>query len=243
MLYFELKCLAYIKKDMEFMSSFDTLSKFINYSMCQSPLYEKLHNEENFNNYSFGSFYPIEKDKIYKSAKTYTFTLRSLDETFIDSMQTLLRQNINHPDIQVLQTTKQVKKQFFITELYTITPTIITTKTEDIKSIYWTPRDGDIQTLQKQLQDNLEKKYKNFYKKEITPSQNFIQLLEIKNQKPQSIYFKKANQKTRLFGNKFKIIPNEDETSQKLAFIAMACGLGEKQSYGGGFLVGRGMKI
>lgn len=41
--------------------------------------------------------------------------------------------------------------------------------------------------------------------------------------------------RVRLFGNKFKIVPNEDEVSQKLAFVALACGLGEKQSYGGGF--------
>jgi len=41
--------------------------------------------------------------------------------------------------------------------------------------------------------------------------------------------------RVRLFGNKLKIVPNEDETSQKLAFVALSCGLGEKQSYGGGF--------
>ena len=105
-------------------------------------------------------------------------------------------------------------------------------------------KDGDILKLQKQLQDNLLKKYENFYNEKLKPTQNFIQLLEIKNQKPQSIYFmKKINDgksiRVRLFGNKFKIVPNEDETSQKLAFVALSCGLGEKQSYGGGFVLSR----
>ena len=66
----------------------------------------------------------------------------------------------------------------------------------------------------------------------------------MKNQKPQSIYFKTINNKkekiVRLIGNKLKIIPNKDETSQKLAFLSLAVGLGEKSGLGGGFCFGRG---
>jgi len=43
--------------------------------------------------------------------------------------------------------------------------------------------------------------------------------------------------KIKLFGNKFKIIPKADEISQKLAFIALGAGLGEKGSFGGGFCI------
>ena len=46
----------------------------------------------------------------------------------------------------------------------------------------------------------------------------------------------------RFFGNKFKIIPNEDEVSQKLAFVALGCGLGEKNSFGGGFCISGGKR-
>ena len=46
----------------------------------------------------------------------------------------------------------------------------------------------------------------------------------------------------RFFGNKLRIVPNEDELSQKLAFTALACGLGEKNSYGGGFCLGEGVR-
>jgi len=45
--------------------------------------------------------------------------------------------------------------------------------------------------------------------------------------------------KITFFGNKFRIAPNEDDISQKLAFVALACGLGEKNSYGGGFCLGK----
>ena len=59
---------------------------------------------------------------------------------------------------------------------------------------------------------------------------------------------KKTDNKTkkvtevRFFGNKFRIVPNEDEVSQKLAFVALACGLGEKNSFGGGFCIGGGRR-
>lgn len=35
---------------------------------------------------------------------------------------------------------------------------------------------------------------------------------------------------------------NEDKVSQKLAFIALACGLGEKNSFGGVFCLGKGIR-
>ncbi len=42
--------------------------------------------------------------------------------------------------------------------------------------------------------------------------------------------------------NAIILIPNEDKSSQALAFIALSCGLGEKQSYGG-FCLSKGITI
>ena len=82
-----------------------------------------------------------------------------------------------------------------------------------------------------------------FYNEDLDICENFIEKIELKNQKPQSIYFKtKINQREkliRLIGNKFKIIPNKDSLSQKLAFLSLAVGLGEKSSLGGGFCLSR----
>ena len=245
MKYYELKCVAYIKTNIEFRNSFDVLSKFINFSMLDGGQLEKNHENKGFKNYSFGGFYPIEKEKIYKKGKTYTFTLRSLNQEFINKIDKLLRQNINSFNLQVVETTTKTINKFFITSLYSVTPVIVSLPKKDNrdrkeKQRFWSIED-DIFALQKQLQDNLLKKYKSFYGEELDTTQNFIQLFEIKNRVPQSIYFtKKFNDKeqtVRLFGNKFRFIVNEDEVSQKLAFVALACGLGEKQSYGGGFSI------
>ena len=241
---FELKCITYLKQDVSFEDSFDSISKFINYSICQKDEYKQKHNQNVFNNYCFGSFFPIEKDKLYKKGNTYYFTFRTIDEKFAKELSNLLRANINNPYLQIVQVEKRDIKQFFISEIYSATPVIISLKKENEKShqLFWTlEKSGDILELQKQLQENLIKKYEEFFGEKLNVSQNFIQLLEIKNHKPQSVCFtttkNEMQKKIRLIGNKFRIIPNEDEISQKLAFLSLGVGLGEKSSYGGGFMI------
>lgn len=236
MKYFELRCTAYLKRDIEFKNSFETISKYISYTMAQVEELKELHNQTGFKHYSFGNLYPPQKDKVYKKGNSYQFVLRSLNETFVDVLAKSLRTNVDNPHLIIVETQKKVVKQFFVSELYSVTPVIVTVD----KGLYWSiDKDGDILKLQKQLHDNLEKKYQSFYGESIKGVQNFIQLLEIKNKYPQSIYITKDKRDVRLFGNKFRIVPNEDEVSQKLAFLALACGLGEKNAFGGGFCIGK----
>ena len=238
--YFELICTAYLKNDIAFQKSFEVISKYVSFSMAQTPQLQELHNQERrFKYYTFGSFFPVERAKVYKKGSLYTFTLRSLDESFIDTLTQALTQNTSNPHFLVVETQKRKIKEFFISELYSVIPVVVSSE----RGLFWTlDRDGDIVKLQRLLHDNLEKKYNDFYGEKLKPLQNFIQLLEIKNQKPQKIWTKKGEKEFFFLGNKFKIIPNEDEVSQKLAFLALGAGLGEKNSFGGGFCVAKGMR-
>ena len=238
MKYFELKCKAFIKKDMAFQASFELLSKYISFSMYQERVGE-VHQKEGFKYYVFGGLLPIEKEKVYKQGNLYSFTIRSLDETFIDTLSKTLRQNINNENLLIVEAHKKTISQFFITELYSATPVIVSIS----NGKYWTMNEsGDIVQLQKQLHENAEKKYQGFFGESLHVNQNFIQLIEIKNKVPQNILITKEGKSIRFFGNKFRIVPNEDEVSQKLAFVALACGVGEKNSYGGGFILRGGIK-
>ncbi|PHS41286.1 MAG: CRISPR-associated endoribonuclease Cas6 [Sulfurovum sp.] len=245
MKYFELKCTAYLKKDIPFKESFEILSKYISFSMAQDKELKKLHDKKGFKHYCFGGLFPIEREKIYKKGHSYSFSIRSLDEQMMESLSSELRKNIDNPNLLIVETTKRVQKQFFVSELYSVTPVVITVE----NGFHWTmEKDGDILKLQKQLHDNLEKKYHDFYGESLEGVQNFIQLLEIKNRVPQTIPMTRKDQKTgkvssfRFFGNKLRIVPNEDEVSQKLAFVALGAGLGEKNSFGGGFCLGKGLR-
>ncbi len=241
---FELKCKAYLKTNIELKSSFDVLSKYLNYSIYQNEIYK--NKDTSIKNYCFGNFYPTESDKIYKKNNVYEFVIRSIDEEFIDELEKAILENMNNSFLIVLSAVKKEIDQFFIRELYSATPVIVSQKKDDTgRQLYWSlDYNGDMEILQNQLQINLEKKLKLFYPEDIEVPKNFIDEIEIKNLKPQSIYFKTIrNQKeklVRLIGNKFKIVPKKDDLSQKLAFLSLGVGLGEKSSFGGGFCLGRG---
>ena len=239
MKYFELICTAYIKKDTSFKDSFEVINKYINFSMAQNQILKALHERKGYKFYNFGNFYPTEKEKVYKKGNSYQFRLRSPDEAFVDNLSKTLRQNIDNPNFLTVEVTKRAVKQFFVSELYSATPVVVTAD----KGVFWTmERDGDILKLQRLLHDNLEKKYFDFYGEKLKVEQNFVQLLEIKNRVPQSIWASKNKKSFKFFGNKFRIVPNEDEVSQKLAFLALGCGLGEKNSFGGGFCISGGRR-
>ena len=241
MKYFELRCTAYLKNDIPFKETFEILSKYISYSMAQDEVLKEFHNTTGFKHYIFGGLLPIERDKPYSKGNTYQFTIRSLDESFIDKLSITMRRNIDNPHLLIVEVDKRTIKQFFVTELYSATPVIVSIQGSNR---FWTKED-DLMVLHKQLQDNLEKKYQDFYDEPIKGTQNFIQLFELKNNRLQTIQTNKTHSNgspVKFYGNKFRIVPNEDEVSQKLAFVALACGLGEKNSFGGGFCLGRGMR-
>jgi len=239
--YFELTCTAYIKNDIPFTESFERLSTYITYAMMRNEKLKALHNSSGYKHYIFGGLLPIERSGRYAKGGTYQFVIRSLDEGFIERISKSLRENIDNPHLLVVQTHKRVIKQFFVSELYSATPVIVSLQGSDR---FWTKED-DLMLLHRQLQENLEKKYKSFYSETLQPLQSFIQLFELKNNRLQTIQTKKTHSDgspVKFYGNKFRIVPNEDAVSQKLAFIALACGLGEKSSFGGGFCLGRGMR-
>jgi len=236
--YYELECKVYLKRDIEINKSFNIINKFISFSLARGG-YEEFHNKNIYKMYVFNSLYPFTINEPYKKGKIYSFKLRTIDFELAKAFQKNLPQNTNNPDFMFLESPVIEFKQKFITELKTITPTIITTQNREFWSLF---RDGDILTLQKQLHNNLEKKYKQYFNEEIKPIQNFIQHIEVLNKKQQSIEITKNQKPFKLWGNKFKIIPNDDEISQKLATLAMAVGLGEKNAYGAGFCMAKIVK-
>ena len=241
---FELKSEAYLESNISLVNSYDILAKYINFCITEDKKINQVNKTKWMNNYCFGNFYPTENDKIYKSGKIYKFVIRSIDEELIDELMITLKRNDSNLFFQVISTNKTEIEQFFISELYSATPVIVSDKRdENGKQLYWSlDYNGDMDSLQKRLQRNLEKKLKQFCSEDIEMGENFIQEIELKNQKPQSIYFKKSakdDKLVRLIGNKLKIIPNKDSLSQKLAFLSLAVGLGEKSSLGGGFCFSR----
>ena len=240
--YFELQCKAYIKKDFSFRDSFHIISKFISFSLAKEEKFLQEHYKNQYKTYSFSSFIECQKNKPPKHIQEgmlLCFRLRTIDKELFSLLPKLLEQNTNNPFFSVVATQQKIRQPFFISELYTLTPTVITLTDKKFWSFQ---NSGDVLQLQRLLHENLEKKYKQFYG-DIKPMHNFIQLFEIKNKTPQFLSMQKEAKTIKLLGNKFRIIPHEDEISQKLAFLALGVGLGEKNTLGGGFLLAKGLKL
>ena len=187
---FELKCKAYLKTNIELKSSFDVLSKYLNYSIYQNEIYK--NKDTSIKNYCFGNFYPTESDKIYKKNNVYEFVIRSIDEEFIDELEKAIILNMNNSFLIVLSAVKKEIDQFFIRELYSATPVIVSQKKDDTgRQLYWSlDYNGDMEILQNQLQKNLEKKLKLFYPDDMDVSNNFIPDYAIGKFQSKQTYYK-----------------------------------------------------
>ncbi|MEY4504901.1 MAG: CRISPR/Cas system-associated protein Cas6, type [Pseudomonadota bacterium] len=210
-----------------------------NYDIALKDLQDELYKHTNFaidrhcdilykdSKYSFGGLVPLEQSKIYKKGKQYFSKIRTLDEKFaIDLQQAILKDrsaiSISDANIKELTQTK-------ITELYSVTPVTVS-----VDDRFWVDTNG-IELLKELIQDNLLFKYHNFFNVTLPLRGSFIESIEVKNKHPLRVVINDIN----MIGNKITIIPKQDINSQKLAFTALALGIGENNLIGCGFCIGK----
>ncbi len=229
MKFIELVVTVMLKGDIHFADSGYVIGKNINKLMLLDKDLKELHPKKEYKNYVFDNFYPLEKDKFYKKDKLYIFKIRGLDIEFMKKVHNLLY-ILESSDFQIISVDEKEVNKSYIKELYTINPVIIT-----IDNKPWMQGD-DLELFKERLQANLEKKYKNFYDEEININGLFTKNIEFKNRMPMHFNYKNI----KLLANKVSIMVEDNEEAQKLAFLAMAVGLGEKNSaVGAGFCSGR----
>ncbi len=223
--FFELTLTAFLQVDLYFNEASEVIGQLINKSMLlDSELTEK-HKKYGYKFYCFDSLYPLESDKTYKQGRAYVFRVRSMEKKFVEKLQKLIPK-VDSEIFRILSIQKKKIVQKPIKEIFSITPVIVT-----VENNPWMLND-DLIILQSRLQANLEKKFKEFYNETIRPDQNFIEKIQILNKKPVALKYKGIE----LLGNKYKIWINDDNDSQRLAFVALGSGIGEKNSsLGAGF--------
>ncbi|SFA71851.1 CRISPR-associated endoribonuclease Cas6 [Clostridium frigidicarnis] len=221
----ELTVTVLLSNDIYFSNSGYIIGKNINKSMLLSDRLKELHPKKEYKNYVFNSFYPLEKEKTYKKDKLYIFKIRGLDKELMKEMQECLKK-LKSNDFNIISVAENEVYQEFIKDLYTVNPVIVTVDNKP-----WLQGDN-LELFKNRLEDNLEKKYKSFFNKEINIKDKFIKNIEFKNRMPMGFNYKGI----KLLGNKVRIEIQDNELAQDIAFLAMAIGLGEKNSViGAGF--------
>ncbi|MGR6835977.1 CRISPR-associated endoribonuclease Cas6 [Syntrophomonas erecta] len=220
---------VFLKKPLFFQDVQEEIGKYINRSMMENHNLTNLHGTDGYKFYVFSGLWPLEKNKTYQAGNVYIFTIRSLREDFIDQIIPCIRKNDN----KIFQVLAIEKKRFcrrFIQELYTLTPFVVT-----IDGKPWMPEQHDFDLLLNRLHGNAEKKYKKLFGEEVFRD-SFIQGIYLLNNKPLVMHYKNIS----VLGHKARIVINEDEQSQKLAFTVLGAGLAEKNSaLGAGFCHGK----
>lgn len=223
MLYYELIITMLLQTDLEAAKSYEFLSRLLSSAMFKDEQLKKLHGQRKMKNYVFCSLYPLEADKIYKKGRAYLFKIRSLDMNLILKFKYLLPQ-IHAGVISADMRTFEYRP---ISHLKSLTPIVAT-----IHNQSWTKKDG-IKVLMERCHINALKKCRAFIDAIQEPNENFIESIQLLNDIPIKIPYKKNS----FLGNKLLIGVKSDPVSQKLAFAALGAGILEKNSIGFGYCI------
>lgn len=221
MVYYELILTILLQSDLEAARSYEFLSHLISSAMLKDEQLKELHAQRKIKNYIFCGLYPIESTKVYQKGRAYLFNIRSLDMNLILKFKYLLPQ-LHAGIISADMKTFEYRP---ISHLKSLTPIVAT-----VNNRSWTKEDG-IKILMERSHINALKKCRAFIDGIEEPIENFIESIQLLNNSPIRIPYKRNS----FLGNKLLIGIKSDPVSQKLAFAALGAGLLEKNSIGMGY--------
>ena len=225
MKYYNMKVIVTLKENINYINTYEIISNFIARAMLKNEELKKLHEVNCYKLYTFCSFYPFEKDLIYKKGNMYAFDIRYMDISFGLKLKQLLKV-INYEYLSVISLNIECNEYKIIQKLISLTPAILT-----INNQYNT--NNDLELVKQRIIDGSEKKYKTIYNEDL--KFDFIKSIKQTNIKPIKIPYKNIH----ILGYKYEIEIKEDEISQKLAHVILSTGILEKNSQGFGFCKAR----
>ena len=225
---YEISMLVFLKEDIHVDDSITRICEFIDKFLSSDQETLKFHRENRFKNYSFCSFYPLEKDMVYKRNRNYTLRIRTTDSS-LASLFNEKMVNTYTDSVKGLTSEIKILRKRFIDRIYTITPAIIKNEEGYWKGIL------TVEDYERRIKENLIKKYRNITGEEIPNDHELFTSIEFNNRKP--VKFKYKGRK--LLGDKITITMNQDELSQRVAHMSMGTGIGEINARGGGYINSR----
>ncbi len=221
----ELKLKVFLLEDIKMEDTQKEIADIIDRSFFVTDDLSFIHNENKYKFYVFSSFYPLEKEKVYKKHSIYTITIRTIDENLSNHFIKHLK-NQTTKFMKALIIEHKILPKFKIDKIYSLTPCIL--KSDDG---YWR-YNLSIEEFERRLKENLIKKYNSFFNKNINEDFEFYNFLEFKNRKPILSNYKKI----RLLGDKITLKISDDKIAQEFAYFALSTGILEMNSRGFGYM-------
>lgn len=222
---YQIRIKLYMLTDVALNQIQTNLTAFIDKGFLENKELLQMHEENRFKYYCFDLLYPVEKDKIYKKGKIYTVTIRTIDPKLAKYFQEVCV-NSYTDEIKGLTSEVRIIPQKVIDSLYTLTPVIL----KDDKG-YWR-RHMQLAEFENQLKVNLIKKWNAFTGEKLSEDFSLYTLLEFLNETPVPMEYKSI----KLLGDKIRLQIADNETAQKLAYMALGTGLLSMNSRGAGYV-------
>lgn len=202
----------------------EEISNFIDTGLGKTEKMLEFHEGRGFKNYSHSGFKELEKDKIYKEGKIYSFSIRCIDEVLKNYFSQTLADTSTSTMKGLVAIVKPIPK-IYIEKLFTLTPTII-----KLDKGYW-KGNIDFETYERRIIENSIKKAKAILG---DFDENFVLYNNIKllNRKPIATCFKNIS----LLGDKFELAIANNEMAQNISYILLGTGVCEICSRGFGFV-------
>lgn len=229
------------------------LQSFI-YSLLKGSKYDYLHNKKGYKFFCFSNIFPVTA-KLSKN-DIRNLIISSPDYEFIEVIDSALNKNnsikVGNMDFTIVDRQKilpKIRKNIPF-KLITGTPIIIRIPFKKFKEynyeikhydyVYW-KQDHPIQLFTSQLENNLLRKYNEFFNSKIEKSKNFI--LQENIGLFERFRFKKQISTKLMTNNRIHTIIGttwefefEGWGDMELIKFALDCGLGERNSFGFGFM-------
>ena len=185
----------------------------------------QMHESNAFKNYCFDFPYQIDSDKIYHKGKIYTLTVRTIDPKLAGYFSEVCV-NCYTEDMKGLSAEMRILPHKHIQTLYTLTPVIL----KDEKG-YW-QKHMSLLDFEDRLKVNLIKKWNQAQGDKLAEDFQLYSMLEFLNEAPIPMEYKNI----KLLGDKIRLQIADNETAQKVAYMALGTGLLEMNARGAGFV-------
>lgn len=202
----------------------EEISSLIDTGLGKDEKMLEFHEKRGFKNYSHSGFKELERDKIYKEGRIYSFSIRCIDESLKNYLSKTLSDTSTN-SMKGLVTTVKLIPKIYIEKIYTVTPAIL-----KLEEGYW-KGNIDFLTYEKRIIENSIKKAKSVIG---DFDEDFVLFNGIKmlNHKVIATSYKNIT----LLGDKLELIISNNEKAQLIAYIILGTGLCNNCSRGYGFV-------
>lgn len=224
---FEIKLHIRLFSEMSFKEVPVEIGRLIDAALAKDAKWLTFHEKNQFKNYCFGGIYLSADGGNTKIGKVYTLAIRTLEI----ELTSYFSENLVGTKTNVMQAVSMdLKINSFarpIEKIYSLTPVIVKNDNG-----YWKGH-LSLEEYEKRIFENLIKKYNALHEEKMDENFAFSTSFAFTNKKPISFPYKNI----KLLGDKIEIMIETNDRAQELAKVAIACGVGELNARGAGFVL------